>query len=443
MMTLFQAKRSVSTSMRGLMASLSSVGNPQGKLVLVGSGWGIYNLLKSIDTQNYDVHLVSPKNYFTFTPLLASTSVGTLEFRSAIEPVRVSDRITFHQARCDSIDFQSRSIQCSSALDDSTQSISFDKLVVAVGAQVNTFGIPGVDKYAHFLKDISNARSIRTQIIKNLELASSLQCTTAERKRLCSFVAIGSGPTGVEFVSELYDLISDDVARKYPSLMKDIEISIYDVAPRILPSFDPALSNYTTKLFTERGIKICTGKAVTEVHQKYFKLKDGSEVPYSLMIWSAGLSPVDLIKSIDLPKDRMKRLYTDDNLQVLDAEQQPISGVYALGDCAVIKDNDLPCTAQVARQKGKYLASQLNLKAKALHDQLSPFEYNHRGSMAYVGGHKAVVQMNKGQLQSGTLGWLIWRGAYVGMANSLRNKIKISTYWMLTWLFGREISHFN
>lgn len=108
------------------------------------------------------MHLVSPKNYFTFTPLLASTSVGTLEFRSAIEPVRVSDRITFHQARCDSIDFQSRSIQCSSALDDSTQSISFDKLVVAVGAQVNTFGIPGVDKYAHFLKDISNARSIRT-----------------------------------------------------------------------------------------------------------------------------------------------------------------------------------------------------------------------------------------------------------------------------------------
>lgn len=67
-------------------------------------------------------------------------------------------------------------------------------------------------------------------------------------------------------MSELYDLISDDVARKYPSLMKDIEISIYDVAPRILPSFDPALSDYTTKLFTERGIKICTGKAVTEVH---------------------------------------------------------------------------------------------------------------------------------------------------------------------------------
>lgn len=34
--------------------------------------------------------MVSPSNYFNFTPLLASCAVGTLEFRSAVEPVSVS-----------------------------------------------------------------------------------------------------------------------------------------------------------------------------------------------------------------------------------------------------------------------------------------------------------------------------------------------------------------
>ena len=36
----------------------------------------------------YDVVIVSPRNHFLFTPLLPSTTVGTIEFRSIIEPIR-------------------------------------------------------------------------------------------------------------------------------------------------------------------------------------------------------------------------------------------------------------------------------------------------------------------------------------------------------------------
>ncbi|XP_041456726.1 external NADH-ubiquinone oxidoreductase 1, mitochondrial-like [Lytechinus variegatus] len=58
------------------------------KLVILGTGWGSYSVLKNIDKSLYDVVVVSPRNHFLFTPLLASTTVGTLEFRSIIEPVR-------------------------------------------------------------------------------------------------------------------------------------------------------------------------------------------------------------------------------------------------------------------------------------------------------------------------------------------------------------------
>ena len=51
------------------------------KLVILGTGWGSYAVLKTIDKKLYDVVVVSPRNHFLFTPLLASTTVGTLEFR--------------------------------------------------------------------------------------------------------------------------------------------------------------------------------------------------------------------------------------------------------------------------------------------------------------------------------------------------------------------------
>jgi hypothetical protein len=77
------------------------------RLVILGSGWGGYQVLKGAHKLNYgpwsctcpqlrvvnllaDVTMISPSTYFNFTPLLASCAVGTLEYRCAIEPVGLS-----------------------------------------------------------------------------------------------------------------------------------------------------------------------------------------------------------------------------------------------------------------------------------------------------------------------------------------------------------------
>ena len=58
--------------------------------MILGTGWASYSVLKKVDKKLFDVIVISPRNHFLFTPLLASTTVGTLEFRSIIEPVRYS-----------------------------------------------------------------------------------------------------------------------------------------------------------------------------------------------------------------------------------------------------------------------------------------------------------------------------------------------------------------
>lgn len=52
----------------------------------------------------------------------------------------------------------------------------------------------------------------------------------------------GGGPTGVEFAAELHDLLHTDIAKHYPNLARFAKISLYDVAPNILGSFDSGLA---------------------------------------------------------------------------------------------------------------------------------------------------------------------------------------------------------
>ena len=73
-----------------LPASNEASGRPRARkrLVILGTGWGSYSVLRKVDKKLFDAIVISPRNHFLFTPLLASTTVGTLEFRSIIEPVR-------------------------------------------------------------------------------------------------------------------------------------------------------------------------------------------------------------------------------------------------------------------------------------------------------------------------------------------------------------------
>lgn len=112
-------------------------------------------------------------------------------------------------------------------------------------------------------------------------------------------------------------------------------------------------------------------------------------------------------------------------------------GIYAIGDCAA-SDPPLPCTAQAAAQQAKYLARVLN----APHDTAPPFQYKHRGMLAYIGGWNALADLSGGFKWKGTAAWVFWRSAYWTNNVSIRNKILIPMYWFKSWLFGRDISRF-
>jgi NADH dehydrogenase len=110
------------------------------KLVILGTGWGSVALLKTINPDEYHITVVSPSNHFLFTPMLPSATVGTLEMRSLVEPVRrIIARVHGHflKAMAVDVDLSQKLVECSSMNPDGTTThfyLPYDKLVIGVGA---------------------------------------------------------------------------------------------------------------------------------------------------------------------------------------------------------------------------------------------------------------------------------------------------------------------
>jgi len=178
--------------------------------------------------------------------------------------------------------------------------------------------------------------------------------------------------TGVEFSAELHDLIHDDLARWYPTLVPYVNISLYDIAPRILSMFDASLAEYASNHFARQGIQVHTRRTVTRVEDGVLHLKEESPVKFGMLVWSTGLEMTPFVKQLEGVKkdEKAGRIMTDGYLRVLrsprkgDVSKRIIKDIYAIGDCSVIEGDELPATAQVASQQGNWLRKRLNLIAK-------------------------------------------------------------------------------
>ncbi|EDV21619.1 uncharacterized protein TRIADDRAFT_2088, partial [Trichoplax adhaerens] len=407
------------------------------QLVILGTGWGGFALLKNIDKRKYDVVVVSPRNHFLFTPLLPSTTVGTLEFRSIIDPIRnhgFRDEKHFHLAEAEDIEFKRKIISCRSALQPSlTYELKYNKLAICVGAVPNTFGVPGVYEHAYFLKEIADARAIRHRILRNFELSTESVIKDEDRKRLLHTVIVGGGPTGVEFGAELYDFIIQDVAKIFPSLQNMVHVTLVE-SREILPSFDDRLRAHAEKKIGKRErMKLLRG-TVAEVNHDGIKLTDGTNIQCGLTVWSAGLAPRELTTRLDLPKTKQGQVIVDNYLHTI---KQDVEGVYALGDCSYLQSTPLPCTAQVAEREGKYLAKVLSSSQSAP----KPFFFKSLGMLAYVGEQDSLTDLPYVKWQ-GFKSWILWHLAYTTRLGSWRLRMQVPIDWFKTFIYGRDISRF-
>ncbi|KAG2172711.1 hypothetical protein INT43_000058 [Umbelopsis isabellina] len=446
-------------------------------IVILGSGWASTSLLKSIDTDLYNVVVVSPRNYFLFTPLLPSCTVGTIDVRSIVEPTRFITRhksreVKVYEADCTEVDPFNKTVTISDNSEIKGQvnssKVPYDYLVIGVGATNQTFGIKGVQEHALFLKEVWDAQKIRTRLMDCIETAGFPNQSPEEIDRLLHMVVVGGGPTGVEYAAELHDFLVEDLTTWYPELAGKLKITLIEALPNVLPAFSKQLIDYTEANFKEQNISIHTKTMVKEVHDREITVQqaDGSlaQMPYGLLVWATGNTSRPVVRNLmsKFPQTQTvgRGLLVDDWLKM-----QGSNDIYVLGDAAASK---YAPTAQVASQQGKYLArlfsklalqDELETEVYALSDidekarklrrlekvrrNIKPFHYSHQGSLAYIGSDKAIADLpwGSGNVASGGVAtYVFWRSVYLSNLFSIRNRALVATDWIKKNVLGRDIS---
>ncbi|CCH42542.1 NADH dehydrogenase [Wickerhamomyces ciferrii] len=336
------------------------------KLVVLGSGWGSVAVLKSLNHSDYDVTVISPTNYFLFTPLLPSAATGTLEVKTLIESIRkIVNKLDGHylEAYADKVEFSEKLVKVHQfdKLSGEKQEfyVPYDKLVVAVGSNSNTHGVEGLE-HCNQLKTAEDAVEIKKKITYLLEKACLPTTTDEERKRLLSFVVCGGGPTGVEFAAEIYDLLNEDLPKSYPNILRQ-ELSVHVIQSRsnILNTYDEKISEYAAERFRKETIDILTNSRVVKVlpdEVVFNQVNDEGKpelksVPFGLCLWSTGVAQNPLAKEIVSAlssSQRNKRaIETDSHLRVYGA---PLGDVYAIGDCSTVRTDLADHTVEYVRK---------------------------------------------------------------------------------------------
>jgi len=398
------------------------------KVVILGGGFGGLAAARAL-YKSAEVTVVDRHNFQTFLPLLYQVSTAGLAADHVAYPIRGALRktnIKFRMGSPISIDHKNKEVKL-----DSSEVLKFDHLIVALGSVSADFGIPGVNEYALGMKTVHEALTIRAEIMRRFEDL----CRFEDDTKL-SISVIGGGPTGVEMAGAIAELIRGPLKSDQAKAAANIQVSLIEAGPRLLPPFAPSLSERTKKDLEKLGVKVLLNAAVKAIEHRKIILKDDSVLNSEITIWAAGVKGSDAMAQLSLPTNG-NRVAVEPTMQV-----KNYPNIWALGDIAGALGKDgrpLPMVAPVAIQQGKFIAKQI--ARLVANKPLTDFKYLDKGSMATIGRNKAIVQV-RGLKIAGPIAWLIWLWLHLFYLLGGRNKIGTMADWTWNYLtFDRGNRH--
>jgi NADH dehydrogenase len=416
-------------------------GAPEHRVVIIGGGFGgVYTALgleKTLRPEDRtEVTLISPENFFLFTPMLAEIVSSQIDTGHAINPMRRLFKHThFVQGEATRLDLEQRCVRVRYPNDDEA-SYPYDHLVLAVGARTSFFGMKDIEENAYTAKTLGDAILLRNRIIALLELAE-IERDPAARAETLTMVVAGGGFTGVEMAGEINDLIRR-AAKYYPGIsQREIRVILVEARSRILPEFDERLASFAERRLRASGVEVRANTAVKGATPREVQIKDQDAIPCRTLIWTTGVAPNPLIENSDLPKTGRGWVKVDPEMRV---EGRP--GVWAAGDCAQIPDVLHPGQVQPAlAQHGMREASRLarNIAASIRGEEVQPFTYRTLGQLATLGHYNGIGTIGPIRIW-GFVAWAVWRTYYLLRLPRLEKRLRVATDWTVDLVFGRDIS---
>lgn len=400
------------------------------RVVVIGGGFAGMNLVKRLLKAPFQVVLLDRHNYHTFQPLLYQVSTSGLDPDSIAYPLRKVTRYSkngyFRLTEVKSITPETNTIHTNIG------DLSYDYLVIATGSRTNFFGNQSIQENGMWMKTIPQALNIRSLILENLEQAVITE-NEKERKALLNFVVAGAGPTGVELCGAIAEVKNHIIPKDFRDLdANEMEIHLVEGMDRVLPPMSEHASKKAMQFLQKMGVQIhlnvmvggYDGKTVT-TNQEDLSFETAT------FIWAAGVSgaPVEGLNANALIEKPLRYEVNVFN-QITGYEN-----IFAIGDIALMQTEEYPqghpMVAQPAIQQGKHLAKNLQRIQKG--EDLLPFSYNDKGTMATIGRNKAVVDLGKLKF-GGFFAWFIWMFVHLYFLVGFRNRLITFFNWVYNYV---------
>jgi len=168
------------------------------------------------------------------------------------------------------------------------------------------------------------------------------------------------------------------------------KIYLVELMPKVLPAFPTEnVSNYAEKFISDSSVEILTDTAVQEVNEHEITFTDGTELPYDIIIWTAGIKPNGLLEKLELPKER-GWLKVDSYLRV-----DGMKSVFAVGDTAYSENEGVRSGQNVeeAERQGKLAAKNIirTIEGKKLERYRAKNTMQNPRAFISLGNDKAVM----------------------------------------------------
>jgi NADH:ubiquinone reductase (H+-translocating) len=402
------------------------------RVLVLGGGFGGLGAAVNLRHADVDVTVVDRNDYHTFQPLLYQVATDLLESSAVGHPLRDlfhdHPRVTVHDGDVTGIDLEARQVTFARR-----DPITYDYLVIALGAQATFFGVPGAAEHAFPLYTLADAVRLRSHILDVWEEADR-HPDQVEAGAL-NVAIVGGGPTGVESAGALVELYRKDFAKDYPGVPPEAaRVVLLEAGDDLLSMFRADVRRYARRALTDRGVEVRTGEVVAEVGPDAVTLKSGEVLPTRTLVWGAGLTANPIVRGLGVDLQRGDRLPTEP-----DGSLPGHPEAFAVGDIAWTSpeggDRALPQLGSVALQAGEHAAHSITRLVAG--KPTEPFRYHDKGTMATIGHGAAVAQTHGGHTMKGRTAWLAWGAVHLALLSTGEDRAKAMLDW--TWAgFSQE-----
>ncbi|MDP1608459.1 MAG: NAD(P)/FAD-dependent oxidoreductase [Chlamydiales bacterium] len=401
------------------------------KVVILGGGFAGLNAAKALGHAKLDVWLIDQTNHHLFQPLLYQVATAALSPGDIAVPIR---EILSHYENITVIMGEVAKINKTQnvVILVGGEEISFDYLIVALGAKHSYFGHNEWETLAPGLKTLGDALNIRERILISFEKAERSD-SISEAKKYLNFVIIGGGPTGVEMAGAIAEIAYETMLKNFRRIdVTKTKIYLIEGSSHILPVYPERLSEKAKHYLERMGVQVITSKRVTNITSEGVVVEN-SLIPAHNILWAAGNQASPVLQTLEVPLDRQGRVIVGKDLAIPDHPH-----IFVIGDAACAMDqkgSPLPGLAPVAVQQGRYVA--MLLRKRMAPQERPPFRYFDKGSMATIGKTKAIGVFGKIQF-SGFIAWLAWCFVHILYLIGFRNRFSVISHWLFSYFTSRK-----